>query len=137
VLCHWKEREALYQTREKRIRSQFGGVVPAYAVATGGAPVDVAPSQPRGGRRGRVGVGGDPTDVSREEFDEMVRQLGDVDDDGPATPAAAPAGPPGGRRGSRAAGKAATTDDGDAPRPQPKPKSPAARKTPRKHGRAR
>ncbi|MBA2514620.1 MAG: protein translocase subunit SecD, partial [Solirubrobacterales bacterium] len=51
VLCHWKEREAVYQTREKRIRGDFGGIVPAYAMATSGAPVDVAPAQPRGGRR--------------------------------------------------------------------------------------
>jgi SecD/SecF fusion protein len=145
VLCHWKEREAVYQTRERRIRGDFGGLVPAYAMASNGAPIDVAPPQPRGGRRSRVGVAGDPANVSREDFDQMVRQLGDVEvTDEPGARAASQSGrPAGGRRGSRAAGAAGngpangpTTEDGE-PRPQPKPKSPAARKTPRKHGRSR
>ncbi|MBA2512897.1 MAG: hypothetical protein H0V26_01000 [Solirubrobacterales bacterium] len=70
----------------------------------------------------------------------MVRQLGDVEtDDEPGARAASGAGPVGGRRGSRAAGAAGngpTTEDGE-PRQPPKPKSTAARKTPRKHGRSR
>jgi SecD/SecF fusion protein len=63
VLTHWKEREPVYRTREARIRDQFGGIVPAYAVATAGAPVNVAPGErkrrqdrlttPRTGRHGR------------------------------------------------------------------------------------
>src|SRR4051812_18589316 len=48
VLTHWKEREPVYKAREARIRGQFGGEVPAYAVAMAGAPVDVAPKE-RGG----------------------------------------------------------------------------------------
>src|SRR5215218_6532718 len=51
VLTHWKEREAVYERRRSRIAAQFGGMVPAYAVATGSAPVDVAPSE--GERRRR------------------------------------------------------------------------------------
>ena len=52
VLTYWKEREPVYHARAERIRQQFGGVVPAYAVATAGAPVDVAPKEPRrGGQR--------------------------------------------------------------------------------------
>ncbi|MDP9385454.1 MAG: protein translocase subunit SecD, partial [Actinomycetota bacterium] len=54
VLCHWKEREAVYAKREARIKQEFGGVVPAYAVAVAGVPADVAPTEPRGGRRGRL-----------------------------------------------------------------------------------
>ena len=42
VLTHWKEREPVYAP-PARIAEQFGGIVPAYAVATAGAPVDVAP----------------------------------------------------------------------------------------------
>ena len=57
VLTHWKEREPVYKARETRIRSQFGGVVPAYAVAVAGAPVDVAPAEPRGGRVATDGAG--------------------------------------------------------------------------------
>jgi SecD/SecF fusion protein len=47
VLTHWKEREPVYRTREARIRDQFGGIVPAYVVATAGAPIDVAPAERR------------------------------------------------------------------------------------------
>ena len=47
VLTHWKEREPVYERRRLAHRRAFGGVVPAYAVATAGAPVDVAPSEER------------------------------------------------------------------------------------------
>ena len=71
VLTHWKEREPVYQARELRIRAEFGKV-PAYAVATAGALVDVAPAK-RKHRRDRVTTPADPSrGVSREEFDEMV-----------------------------------------------------------------
>jgi SecD/SecF fusion protein len=74
VLTHWKEREAVYERRRVRIASQFGGVVPAYAVATAGAPVDVAPSERE--RRRRVTEPETPDrGVSRQEFEEMVRDL--------------------------------------------------------------
>ncbi len=129
VLSHWKQREPVYATREARIKQQFGAV-PAYAVAASGLPVDVAPPT-RAGRRDRITAPTDPGNVSREEFDEMVAQLG-VED---AKAAAAPrSSVPGGRRARRAAGEG----DGDAgPKPEPKPKAPAARKTTRKHGRSR
>src|SRR6185503_3209101 len=54
VLTHWKEREPVYRARERRIRQQFGGELPAYAVATAGAPVDIAPKDTRRGRRDRL-----------------------------------------------------------------------------------
>ncbi|MGH2968945.1 MAG: protein translocase subunit SecD, partial [Solirubrobacteraceae bacterium] len=76
VLTHWKSREPVYRTRERRIRDALGHV-PAYATAAQGGPVDVAPAEPRGGRRTGVTTPQDPTQgVSREEFDEMVRNLG-------------------------------------------------------------
>ena len=139
VLSHWKQREPVYAKREARIRQEFG-TVPAYAVPVAGVPADVAPKEPSGGRRGRITAPSDPTNVSREEFDDMVRQLG-VED---ATTAAGTA-PAGGRRGrgpggSRAAGTVEPSGDGesgDAPAPTPKPRSTAARKVHRKHGRAR
>jgi SecD/SecF fusion protein len=75
VLTHWKEREAVYERRRSRIAEQFGGVVPAYAVATAGAPVDVAPSD-RDRRRRRITEPEAPErGVSRQEFDAMVRDL--------------------------------------------------------------
>jgi SecD/SecF fusion protein len=78
VLTHWKEREAVYMRRRRRIAEDNGGVVPAYAVATGGAPVDVAPPE-KVRRRSRITEPDDPQrGVSKTEFDEMVRDL-DVD----------------------------------------------------------
>jgi SecD/SecF fusion protein len=75
VLTHWKEREAVYERRRSRIAAQFGGAVPAYAVATAGAPADVAPADSR--RRPRRLTEPDAPDrsVSKQEFDEMVRDL--------------------------------------------------------------
>ena len=74
VLTHWKEREAVYQRRRVRISREFGAV-PAYAVAMAGVPVDVAPPE-RKRRRGRLTEPEDPQRaVSRDDFDEMVRDL--------------------------------------------------------------
>ena len=143
LLVHWKQREPMYRTRHRRIRDAVGHV-PAYALATAGAPVDVDPSRPR--RGGAATATQDPTQVSREEFDDLVRNLGIEDEGGaPASPpAAAGAGrPAGGRRararanggdapGSRAAGSttppaAGEGDGSDKPR---KPRN-------RRHGRPR
>ncbi len=74
VLTHWKEREAVYERRRSRIAEQFGGLVPAYAVATAGAPADVAPSERRRPRRITEPETPD-RGVSKQEFDEMVRDL--------------------------------------------------------------
>jgi SecD/SecF fusion protein len=75
VLTHWKEREPVYQRRRSRIAEQFGGLIPAYAVAAAGAPADVAPQDER--RRGRRVMEPETPDrsVSQAEFDEMVRDL--------------------------------------------------------------
>src|ERR1044071_6812210 len=87
VLTHWKEREPVYKEREARIRAEFG-MVPAYAVAMAGAPIDVGPSA-RKRRRDRLTAPADPSrGVSREEFDEMVQDLG-VEEEA-KKPAAAP-----------------------------------------------
>lgn len=73
ILMAWKEREPQWRRRRKVIVDELGAV-PAYATAVGGAPVDVAPKdRKRPGRR--LTSPGDPTQVSREEFDEMVRDL--------------------------------------------------------------
>jgi SecD/SecF fusion protein len=114
VLVHWKEREPVYRTRYRRIREALGHV-PAYAVATAGAPVDVEP-----GDRGRATVPvtapQDPTQVSREEFDEMVRNLGvdEAEAERDRKPAAAAAGRPAGGRRARA-----RANGGDAPGSRP------------------
>jgi hypothetical protein len=130
LLVHWKEREPVYTARYRRIRDALGHV-PAYAVATAGAPVDVEPSDRR--RRGVGHRPQDPTQVSREEFDDMVRNLG-IDeateeratrDRAAAAASSTTAGrPAGGRRarartggdapGARAAGDADGTTGGGA-----------------------
>ena len=143
VLVHWKEREPVYRTRVRRIREALGHV-PAYAVATAGGPVDVEPGQRRRGSAS-ITAPQDPTQVSRDEFDEMVRNLGVEDEPAPraSEPAAAAAGrPAGGRRArARAAGPDAPGSraaDGEPPATPPsdgsdKPKKPRNRR----HGRPR
>jgi SecD/SecF fusion protein len=95
---HWKEREPVYRTRYRRIRESLG-YVPAYAIATAGAPVDVDPDKRR---RPAVSITApqDPTAVSRGDFDDMVRNLGI--DETKRKPAAAAAGRPAGGRRARA-----------------------------------
>ena len=134
VLTHWKEREPVYRAREARIREQFGGEVPAYAVATAGAPVDVAPKD-RKHRRDRVTQPDDPSrGVSREEFDDMVRDLGIEEEPQPAATPSGPARPTGGRRarskangGQRPPQPPASGSEGEKPK---KPRN-------RRHGRPR
>ncbi len=149
VLTHWKEREPVYRTRSRRIREELG-YVPAYAVPMGSAPVDVAPVEPRGGRRS-ITAPQDPSQVSKDDFDAMVRDLGLEEERQPASTGAARRGnrPAGGRRAranggrtgsssstgggsgeSRPAGDKPTGEGGGEP---PKPKKPRNRK----HGRPR
>ena len=135
VLTHWKEREPIYKARELRIRNQHGGMVPAYAVATAGAPVDVVPGESKRARRDRLTQPADPSrGVSREEFEEMVRDLGVEEEPQPAAaapPTVLPAaavrarGPTAARRRSRRAQAGEGDDD--------KPKKPRNRR----HGRPR
>jgi SecD/SecF fusion protein len=136
VLTYWKQREPVYHARAERIRREFGGVVPAYAVATAGAPVDVAPKE-RGRRR--VTTPADPSrGVSNQEFEEMVRDLG-IEEAEERQPAAARASgrPVGGRRARSRA------DGGQADNPQQQQQPPAQGgdkpKKPRnrRHGRPR
>jgi SecD/SecF fusion protein len=73
VLTAWKEREPLYRRRRASIAAENNGLVPAFATA--GAAVDVAPKE-RSRRRDRLTAPDDPEmQVSREEFDELVRDL--------------------------------------------------------------
>jgi SecD/SecF fusion protein len=74
VLSHWKEREPVYARRRRRINAELGAV-PAYATAMAGAPVDVEPARPKGPRRSVTAPETPDRQVSREEFDDMVRDL--------------------------------------------------------------
>lgn len=73
VLTAWKEREPQWRRRRKVIVDELG-TVPAYATSVAGAPVDVAPPERKRARR-RLTAPDDPSQVSREEFNEMVRDL--------------------------------------------------------------
>jgi SecD/SecF fusion protein len=76
VLTHWKERERVW-TRRRQAVVDVLGAVPAYATEVGGAPVDVAPKERRRARRGLTAPEDPERAVSREEFDEMVRDISD------------------------------------------------------------
>jgi SecD/SecF fusion protein len=131
VLAHWKEREPVYRSRERRIKAELGEV-PAYAVAAQGGPIDVAPKERR--RPATVTAPSDPNQVSRQDFDEMVANLG-IEQERQPTAAAGPVRPRGGRR-ARSQGatpppprQPGDGEGGDAPRDR-KPRN-------RKHGRPR
>ena len=89
-----EEREPVYKAREVRIAAAHGGHVPAYA----GVEADIAPTHQRESRRASLTTPQDPSQgVSREEFDDLVANLG-VE---PA-PAVAPRAPRPCRRAPRA-----------------------------------
>jgi SecD/SecF fusion protein len=125
VLTEWKEREGTYRNRRARIVRELGAV-PAYATTVAGEPADVEPAQKR--KRTRSGSLITPEEpgeqLSREEFQELVRDL-DVDDQ-PAgkTSAGAAAGV-----AQRAPAKKKPTQDLEAPEAEA-PRDPAADLTP-------
>jgi SecD/SecF fusion protein len=96
VLTHWKEREPAWRRRRALIAGEHNGVVPAYAVGRAATEVEVA--GPRRPRRSITAPEDPAAGVSREEFDEMVRDLHAdappartaVEDPPPPAPAPAP-----------------------------------------------
>ena len=77
VLTAWKEREPVYRRRHARIAAEHGGVVPAYATGSANEQVDPGEAKRKLRRGARLTSPDDPdgTSVSREEFDELVRDL--------------------------------------------------------------
>lgn len=111
VLALWKEREPIYRARVSRQLAEHGHI-PAYALASDGQAVDVAP-KPRRARTAATPEEG----VSQQEFDEMVSQLGVETKPAVAPPRTAPR-PAGGRRARTAQGDdggegGSTAKDGD------------------------
>ena len=70
VLTHWKEREAVYSSRRRRIEAE-NGFVPAYA----GVAADVEPAAPKRPRRAGRLTAPEPETVSASEFEQMKRDL--------------------------------------------------------------
>jgi SecD/SecF fusion protein len=141
VLTHWKEREPVYKARAKRIVEQFG-FVPPYATAVDGKPIEVEePAASRRARR-RVTAPADPTQVSPDEFQELVR---DIQEDTGATvaPASAPKPKPKPPREPEAAptparGGAEDLSPEDVVMPKPdRDKSTRRSRSNRRHGRPR
>jgi len=125
VLTHWKEREPGYRVRRSRILRELGAV-PAYATTASGRPEDVEPTQKR--KRTRSGSIIAPEEpgqqISRDEFQELVRDL-DVE----GKPNGAPKGGRG--RGAPAAEASATAAPPVAPASSPQgERDPAADLTP-------
>jgi SecD/SecF fusion protein len=142
VLTHWKEREGSYRNRRARLIRDFG-VVPAYATALDGSPIDVEPAKQRSRRRrGGLLVAEEPGEqVSKEEFDEMVRDLDiEREQDGAAGSGAAVAGGNArgnGRRGRGGrAGRASSTGASTSTMPPPAsaPRGAAGRGAPKPAG---
>jgi SecD/SecF fusion protein len=151
VLTEWKEREGSYRNRRARIIRELGAV-PAYATTVGGEPEDVEPAQKRKRtRRGSLIAPEDPGEqLSREEFQELVR---DLDVDGEPTGKASAGAPTG--VAQRAPAKAPQQDAGESEndvqrdpaadltpedlvlKDDPKPREKRRRPRNRRHGRSR
>jgi SecD/SecF fusion protein len=128
VLTHWKEREGSYRNRRARLIRDFGQV-PAYATAFDGAPVDVEPvAQRRRRRQGSLIAPEEPGEqVSKEEFEEMVRDL-DIEREGGSSDDGARRGTRGnGRRGRVGRTPSGGAGTGTVPAPRRAPaKAPSA-----------
>ena len=90
VLTHWKEREPVYAPAAPAIIRELGAV-PAYAVRSGARRPTWSRPSARGSQRRRP-AGSEQR--SREEFDEMVRDLDVEEDRQPPAPARPPAARP-------------------------------------------
>jgi len=110
VLTAWKEREPVYRRRRASIAAENGGLVPAYATGTASEQVELEKGR-RLKRGQRLTTPDDPENVSREEFDEMVRDL----HDDPLPP-----------RRTAVADRPATKPRAAAPKPKPAPVAPPA-----------
>jgi SecD/SecF fusion protein len=150
VLTAWKEREAVYVQRRRRIADALG-MVPAFAVATAGPAPDAAPPvrSQTGGRRARraepepepepeVEPEPEPVEGFEEEEPEVVSSNG-AERDGQAE-AAVEEPEPAEQLVPDAGAEDGTDGDGakqaSAPRPQGKKKATRAQRR-RKHGRRR
>jgi SecD/SecF fusion protein len=123
VLTHWKEREGVYRNRRARIVRDLG-FVPPYATALGDAPIDVEPTaKPKRGKRSAIGAEEPGEQLSQEEFDELVREIGPelAEEQTGRSPAGVGSGR---RRGSKAAAKSPGPVNGRAE--DPKPRDPKA-----------
>jgi SecD/SecF fusion protein len=150
VLTHWKEREGGYRNRRARIVREQGEVSP-YATAVGGEPADVEPTEKRRRtRRGSLVAPEEPGEqLSREEFQELVR---DLDIEGRPTGQGSVPSPAGVAQRAPAGEVVPDAEEvhGEAPDPaadltpedlvlKDQPKRPDKRRRPRnrRHGRAR
>jgi SecD/SecF fusion protein len=89
VLMHWKEGEPVWRKRRGRVALAGGGVVPAFATAAGGAATEVQPEGPKRERK-RLTSPDDPNmQVGRDEFQDMVADLGLEGDERKASTATA------------------------------------------------
>jgi len=76
VLMHWKESEGVWRKRRARVELANAGLVPAYATAAAGASTEVEPEETKRARR-RLTSPDDPNmQVGREEFQDLVSDLG-------------------------------------------------------------
>jgi SecD/SecF fusion protein len=128
VLTHWKERESVYRNRRLRIVRDLG-MVPAYATAIGGEPVEVDPSGARTkrNRRGSIMAPEEPGEqLSKAEFDELVRDLGVEDDRPVARRKVARSKGSGGSAGTLSPGASTKSPPAQAPASPSTPRDPTA-----------
>jgi SecD/SecF fusion protein len=142
VLTHWKEREPAYRHRRQRIIRELAEV-PAYATTAAGGPEDVEPVKARKRtRRGSLIAPEEPgAQISRDEFQELVRDL-DVEDEKSAASQKRPARVEVAEREPEPLAPepdpaADLTPEDLVLKDQPKPRQKSRRARNRRHGRSR
>jgi SecD/SecF fusion protein len=136
VLTHWKEREPAYRNRRERIIGEVG-YVPAYTSVSEGRS---AASELRRRRQTALAPEGfDETEISKEEFEELVRDL-DVEQQPQGRPvrrAASPTTPQAPASAPKADPAADLTPEDLVIKDDPKRRLKQKRPRNRRHGRAR
>jgi SecD/SecF fusion protein len=94
TLMHWKESEPVFRKRRARVKAANGGVVPAYATAAGGAAMEVEVAAPKRASKRLTSPEDPERQVGREEFQEMVDNLGIEEQPKPSATATADPDPP-------------------------------------------
>jgi SecD/SecF fusion protein len=125
VLTHWKEREAVYRNRRQRIIREYGAV-PAYATGSALGDDAAAAGQRRRRRSGILTPDAPGEQISKAEFDALVRDL-DIEQDQPLSGRARPPGrsAPGATR-TRPTRPAPEAEPDGGPEPPPVERDPTA-----------
>jgi SecD/SecF fusion protein len=135
VLVHWKQREPMWRRRDRIVRDDHGGLVPAYADTTLGDR-DAAPSAVRRERPARRRQPGGGATATRAAPSAAATEVAPPDDGGDGVPAEAEAEADARAEVDGGDGSNGTEARAQQPERKPKPKQQRKNRKPRRrHGR--